>query len=170
MATIVSSSFAVGHKQADGRRYVNESHVVDDGQLFVFEYLCDDVANPDTVMALRASQLQVGLSVIAASAAIVGATSVPVSYAYFRKLFTAEEMQGIDKVDDNLDSFGFTPRQIDEQRSMLKQIAVSGQVFLAAPATRVMLNLYVIAGVLTAERLEEVLAALDANAVEQPKG
>ena len=170
MAQLIDSSFTEGHAQIDGRRYINERHIADDGQVFEFEYLHDDKggSQPDVVMALRADRVNASLAVIAASLAIVEAGGVPISYAYFRKLFTTSEMQGIDKVDANLDAFNFTQKQIDEQRTTLKQIAASGQVFLAAPSTRMMLELYVEAGVLPTERVDEILGSAGGKAGENP--
>jgi hypothetical protein len=47
MATIVSSTHIAGHPQQDGRRYIKERHLLDDGRSVDFEYLADALVNPD---------------------------------------------------------------------------------------------------------------------------
>ena len=72
---IISSSYAVGTTQADGRSYVDERHVAADGQAFRFEYLWNskDGSDPKVVMQLRARRLDEQLATIEASQQIVDA-------------------------------------------------------------------------------------------------
>ena len=67
MATIVSSTYTVGHPQQDGRRFIEERHLLDDGRSVDFEYLADDQINPGAVMAERAARLSAELQAQEAS-------------------------------------------------------------------------------------------------------
>lgn len=167
---IISSSYAVGTTQADGRSYVDERHVAADGQAFRFEYLWNskDGSDPKVVMQLRARRLDEQLATIEASQQIVDAGRMPVGYAYFRRLFTENELVGIDKVDVYIDSFGLEQAQVDQHRSTVKQITSTGVVYLKDPTTRTMLELYVQVGVLAAARVDEILNAAGSAAPETP--
>ncbi len=73
MTTIVSSTYIAGHPQQDGRRYIKERHLLDDGRSVDFEYLADEQINPDTVMTDRAVRLSAEL--LAREAASLEASS-----------------------------------------------------------------------------------------------
>lgn len=54
---IVNSTFAVGHAQADGRRYVTETHVDSAGDVHVREYLAPVGADHAAIAAGYAAAL-----------------------------------------------------------------------------------------------------------------
>ena len=68
MTTIVSSTYIAGHPQQDGRRYIKDRHLLDDGRSVDFEYLADEQINPDTA-TIAAVQMYEGLGLIASGRA-----------------------------------------------------------------------------------------------------
>lgn len=58
MPTVVSSVWtAETHAQADGRRWVKETHTLDDGLPLVFDYLSADTDDRDAIAAERAAKI-----------------------------------------------------------------------------------------------------------------
>lgn len=84
---IVSSSHTEGPVQADGRRWVYESHVTEDGDELKFEWLGDQ----DALMVLeeRAAVLNAQYAARAAARALVQGSLIPMSKLEFRNLFGA---------------------------------------------------------------------------------
>lgn len=56
--SIVSSTFSIGHAQADGRKYVTETHIDNIGVAHSFEYLAGASADYAAIAAARAVQIQ----------------------------------------------------------------------------------------------------------------
>lgn len=167
---IISSSYEVGTSQVDGRSYVDELHVAADGQSFRFEYLWNprDGSDPRVVMQLRAQRIDQQLATVEASQQIVDAGLMPVSYEYFRRLFSSSEIVAVDKVDASIDTFDLEQAQVDQHRSTVKQITSTGVVYLKDPAIRTLLEVYEQVGVLTRERVDEILNADGSNAPDTP--
>jgi len=68
---IVSSSHVVGHAQADGRRYVTETHIDDLGAAIVVEYLAPVGADYVAIRTARAASINEELAA-AEAAALIG--------------------------------------------------------------------------------------------------
>lgn len=67
---IVSSTHVVGHAQADGRRYVTETHTDDLGAVVVIEYLAPVGADYVAIRTARAADLGEAMAVAEANAVI----------------------------------------------------------------------------------------------------
>lgn len=59
---VVSSSHVVGHAQADGRRYVRETHILNVGAPVVVEYLAAVDANYVAIRDARVEQINAQLA------------------------------------------------------------------------------------------------------------
>jgi len=93
---VVSSSYTVGPPQTDGRVSVTEQHVLEDGQVYKYSYLCDlFVTNPEMVMSARGDFIDNQLTKRANALALVVGTSVPLTKHQFLNRFTSEERQAI---------------------------------------------------------------------------
>lgn len=68
--SIVTSTYAVGHAQPDGRKYVVESHTDDVGQAYRVEYLAAVGTDYGAVMTARAAQINDQLAEAEAQALI----------------------------------------------------------------------------------------------------
>lgn len=81
------SSYVVGYPQADGRRYVTETHVTDSGETLTFDYLADDaaIANADNVLAERAAKIQARVD----ATNLVAEQGVPISRRITPQAFMA---------------------------------------------------------------------------------
>lgn len=99
MTTIVSSTHIAGHPQQDGRRYIKERHLLDDGRSVDFEYLADNLVNPDAVMAERAARLSAELQAQEASSAESANGVLPLTHRQFRKRLSVAEQLIFDNFD-----------------------------------------------------------------------
>lgn len=99
MTTIVSSNCTIGHAQADGRRYINERHLLDDGRSVDFEYLADQSVNPDAIMTERAVRLADELEAQALASGIAAEGGVPLTHNDFRKRLSLDEQLIFDNFD-----------------------------------------------------------------------
>jgi hypothetical protein len=70
--SIVSSSYVVGHAQADGRRYVTETHTPNVGEPVVVRYKAAVGADYDAIMAARVAKLNAMLANAEAEAVMRG--------------------------------------------------------------------------------------------------
>lgn len=91
----ITSSFVVSEPQADGRCYVRELHVTEDGRKVEPEYLWDGVLDPELVMEERAADIARQLEARAAARAAVVGTEVPRTKYEFLELFSSIERQSI---------------------------------------------------------------------------
>lgn len=55
--SIISSTFALGHQQIDGRRYVVETHTDSAGGVHLVEYLADGGTDYSAIATARAALL-----------------------------------------------------------------------------------------------------------------
>ena len=99
MTSIVSSNYTAGHPQQDGRRFIKESHLLDDGRSVDFEYLADDQVNPAAVMTERASRLSAELQAQDAIIAEASNGSMPLTHRQFRKRLSVAEQLIFDNFD-----------------------------------------------------------------------
>ncbi|MGJ9420460.1 hypothetical protein ACHAC9_22290 [Massilia sp. CMS3.1] len=85
------STFSVGATQTDGRFYVKEQHVADDGRVFPYEYLTDGSIDPQMIMEERAIVVRAALAQRAAAREFVVGAEVPRTKHEFLSLFTSTE-------------------------------------------------------------------------------
>jgi hypothetical protein len=158
---IVSSSYSEGPLQADGRRYVTETHADVHGRTYTFEWLGNQDAY--AVTQARAEVLSVDLQKKADAEAMVLGTSVPLTHLEFRRLFTQEELEAVDELNATFESrvFDADPdvssaikRKI---RTAIQTYKMSTYISLSDPATAQGLGLYVALGILTPQRMGEIL-------------
>lgn len=122
MASIVSSTYSAGQPQLDGRVYITERHLLDDGRSVDFDYLADQTINPQLVMTERAARLSAELQV--QDAAILEASNgvLPLTHHQFRKLLSVPEQLIFDNF--NVPEFASTHPKIStltvEQRAYVR--------------------------------------------------
>ena len=156
---IVSSVFVEGPAQADGRRYVNETHTDDHGHTHTFEWLGDQDAA--AVLSARAALLSEQIAQQRAVDALVFGTKLPLAKYDFRQLFTASERAAVDAFEAGLES----NESIDAAtkaviRTGFKDFASAGSIarpFL--PDVITMLELFVYIGLITTERKAQIVSA-----------
>jgi hypothetical protein len=159
MATIVSSTHIAGHPQQDGRRYIKERHLLDDGRSVDFEYLADAQINPDAVMAERAARLSAELQAQEASSAEAANGSLPLTKYQFRQRFTFPERVAIDQFNGGayLVSDALTVEQKAGMTTMLEDYKAATEVRLDDPATISAVQMYEGLGLIASGRSAEVL-------------
>lgn len=104
---LILSSYTEGPTQADGCRYVDEQHIINDGRVFNFNYLCDQ-QNPQIVMEERAKVIEKTLLDREAAILMVVGTEVPLTKYEFLSRFTPEERKSISaeaKVNADIEDF-----------------------------------------------------------------
>lgn len=159
MTAIVSSTHTAGHPQQDGRRYIKERHLLDDGRSVDFEYLADDQINPDVVMTERAVRLAAEL--LSQEAATIEASNgeLPLTKYQFRQRFTFPERVAIDQFNGGtyLTSELLTAEQKAGMTTMLEDYKAATEVRLTDPATIAAVQMYEGLGLIVAGRASEVL-------------
>lgn len=94
MSVIVTSSFVMGPTQADGRSYVKEMHVDDEGMSYEYEYLNGGL-DPQMVLEERAAAVSRILADRESARLAVAGTSVPLTRFQFLDRFTSAERVSI---------------------------------------------------------------------------
>jgi hypothetical protein len=159
MTTIASATFTVEPTEADGRNWINELLVTDTGTQHQYRYLADlQQVDPQTVLDTRVAAVNAAYAAKDAAAGIVGTVSIPLSKTEFINLFTSTEWAGYLAFIDGLNTNGAL------DAATKAAIKVGHFKFLQASHisksdadTVAMLNLMVAVGILTAQRVTEVL-------------
>lgn len=159
MPAIVSSTYTTGHLQADGRRYIKERHLLDDGRSVDFEYLADAQINPVMVMTERAARLSAELQAQEASSAEAANGVIPLTKYQFRQRFTFPERVAIDQFNGGvyLVSDALTAEQKASITMMLEDYKAATEVRLSDPATIAAVQMYEGLGLIAYGRAVEVL-------------
>ena len=159
MTSIVSSNYTAGHPQQDGRRFIKESHLLDDGRSVDFEYLADEQINPTAVMTERAVRLAAEL--LSQEAATIEASNgeLPLTKYQFRQRFTFPDRVAIDQFNGGtyLTSELLTAEQKAGMTTMLEDYKAATEVRLTDPATIAAVQMYEGLGLIVAGRASEVL-------------
>ena len=159
MTSIVSSNYTAGHPQQDGRRFIKESHLLDDGRSVDFEYLADEQINPTAVMTERAVRLAAEL--LSQEAATIEASNgeLPLTKYQFRQRFTFPERVAIDQFNGGvyLVSDALTAEQKAGITMMLEDYKAATEVRLSDPATIAAVQMYEGLGLIAYGRAVEVL-------------
>lgn len=155
---IVSSTYTEGPAQADGRRYVTEVHILDDGDELKYEWLGDQDAR--MVMEARVEVLNSQYAAKAASQALVVGSLIPFSKLEFRNLFGAKKKS----IDAFNASFELSPLLSAEQkavvRSGLEDFKESKYIERPfRPDVLMLLGLYQALGLLTAQEVAAITEA-----------
>lgn len=156
---IVSSTYTEGPLQADGRRYVSETHTDDRGQVYTYEWLgFQDAA---LVLADRAALLSEQIAARRAAESVVVGTVLPLTKYQFRQLFTFHERVAADALEANLEAH---PGLTDEQRAMIRTgfrdlNAAQDVARPFLPDVLAMLNLFESLGLITTERKAQIVEA-----------
>ncbi len=159
MPAIVSSTYTTGHLQADGRRYIKERHLLDDGRSVDFEYLADAQINPVMVMTERAARLSAELQAQEASSAEAANGVIPLTKYQFRQRFTFPERVAIDQFNGGvyLVSDALTAEQKAGITMMLEDYKAATEVRLSDPATIAAVQMYEGLGLIAQGRAGEIL-------------
>lgn len=156
---IVESYYTEGPTQADGRRYVREVHTDDRGQQYDYEWLGSQDALP--VMQARAAKLSALIAEQRAAEEAVSGTLLPLTKLQFRELFTTAERMGVDALHATFESHpSLTAEQKAAIRTGLEDYRMAQNLRRPFDArVQQMLGLYQALGLLTAERVAEIMAA-----------
>lgn len=155
---IVTSTFTEGPPQADGRRWVRETHVTDEGDELKYEWL--GVQDAQMVMEERVAVLNAQYAAREAARALVQGSLIPLSKLEFRNLFGAAKPA----IDAFNISFEQSPLLTTEQKAAIR----SGlEDFREAkyierpfrPDVLQLIGLYQTIGILSAEQADAVRAA-----------
>ena len=159
MTTIVSSTYTEGDVQADGRRYIKERHLLDDGRSVDFEYLADAQINPGAVMTARAARLSTELQAQDAASAEAANGVIPLTKYQFRQRFTFPERVAIDQFNGGayLVSEALTAEQKAGMTTMLEDYKAATEVRLDDPATISAVQMYEGFGLIAQGRAGEIL-------------
>lgn len=155
---IVNSTYTEGPLQADGRRYVKETHTDNQGFPYVYEWLGSQDA--DVVLQARASILNAELQNKQAATELVFGTKLPLTKLEFRKLFSIQERTNIDAFEFSFES---NPVLTEEQKALIRTAYNDFKVAqdIAVPFTQDvldMLDMFMMLGLLTAERKAEIVS------------
>lgn len=139
----VTSAYAVGVTQADGRIPITETHVAG-GVEYVYEYLSDGTLSPQVIMEERAAHVKATLEEREAARTLANNSAVAVSKIDFLNRFTAAERIAAKAA-------AITDSVVADYLLLLE----NADTILVARAVPGLQYLYQI-GVLTAERAAEI--------------
>lgn len=142
----ITSTFTEGPLEADGRRYVHERHVFDDGTVAEFSWLGAQDAQP--VVDARAVRLKALKEEKLAAEAMVLGCALPLSRLEFLSRLTPAERVAIRTA-------AKTDPVVEDIMAMFD---AAQQVVTAHPQTVQTVQYLVAAGLLSAARADEVLA------------
>lgn len=158
---IVESTYTEGPTQVDGRRYVKERHVDDQGEVYEYEWLGAQDATP--VVQARAAKLSALIAEKREAETLISGTLLPLTKLKFRELFTTTERAGIDAFRAGLETnSGLTTEQKATIRTGFIDFDNAQNIvrpFL--PQVVAMLDLFVSLGLLTSERRTAIIEAGD---------
>lgn len=153
----MQSTYTEGPTQIDGRRYVKERHVDDEGHVYEFEWLgAQDAA---LVLSARAEVLGAQITEQQQAVEFVSGTKLPITKLAFRGLFTGAEKQAIDAFNATFEAHPtLTTGQKAEIRTGLEDFKMAENIALPFD-TRVqnMLGLYVSLELLSADRMATII-------------
>lgn len=158
MPQVISSSFTQGPLEEDGRRWINESHLCDDGTTLTNTWLgSQDVT---AVLAARAAEYNRQFAEKEAVNNLIQETKLPLTHYEFRKLFPSEAKGLIDEFNTNFSSHpGLTDQQKRDIRSGLEDFKASQYIKRPfEPTVILMLNIYKMLGFITDSDLQEILS------------
>lgn len=155
---IIASSFTQFDSQTDGRRYVRETHTLDDGKTVDFDYLADDTIDPSTVMVARAARLNAEIAAQDSALMIASGGAMPLTKLQFRRLFTTAEQKSIDRFNVQFEAHpALTDDQKDDIRSGLENYRAAESVSLADSATIQAVQTYEALGLIAPGRAAVIL-------------
>jgi hypothetical protein len=155
---IVSSTYTEGPPQLDGRRWVSESHMTDEGDELSYQWLGGQDAQ--MVVDARVFTLNAQYAAKAAAQALVVGSLIPLSKLEFRNLFGAAK--------NAVDSFNFGyaahPALTDAQKATIR---TGLEDFREAqyierpfrPEVLQLIGLYEALGILSAEQAAQIVSA-----------
>ena len=146
---ILSSSYTVGVPQADGRVYVRETHVDQDGVPIDVEYLADPDANFQSIMDARAANMSAEIDAKLAVEAEARNFKLPLTRLEFLRRFTVQERVAARQLAAS------DPVVYD----FLDLLGAALNVVPTDPDVQMGLGYLVSVGVLTADRAREIGAA-----------
>lgn len=156
---IVTSTYTEGPIQADGRRYVKETHTDDQGVQYDYEWLGSQ--NAETVLQARAQKLNELIKEQRDVEEAINGTMLPLTKLQFRELFTTTERMGIDALHASFESReDISAEHKAAIRTGLEDYRMA-QNMKRPFDERVqnMLGLYQAFGLLTAERVAEIMGS-----------
>jgi hypothetical protein len=153
---IQSSTYTEGAAQADGRRYVKETHTDDTGKTYEFEWLGSQDAG--AVLAARAEALSALITTQREAEALVLGTRLPLTKLQFERRFSNDEWAAIQAFNAGYDQH---PALDDAQKLPIKrglsEYALALDIALTDPGTVALVGLYEALGLLASGRAAEIL-------------
>lgn len=153
---ILTSIFTEGPTQHDGRRYVNETHTAENGQVFTYSWLGDE----DATMVLNARVVGLNnlLKMQDSAQAVVNGARLPISKLDFRNRFSAEDQENIDAFNATFETnANLTPDQIKQIRTANINFNNANSVNLNDQQTIRGVYLYVAHGLISTNDAEAIL-------------
>jgi hypothetical protein len=155
---LVSSSFTEGPYQIDGRRWVREAHITDEGDELKYEWLGEQDAQ--MVLEERVALLNAQYAARAAARALVTGSLIPLSKLEFRNLFGASK-PAVDAFNAGFESSPLlSAAQKAAIRSGLEDFREAKYIERPfRPDVLALIGLYQSIGILSAEQADAVRAA-----------
>lgn len=153
---IVYSAYTERPTQADGRRYVRETHTDDLGQTYEFEWLGAQDADP--VLSARAALLTKQIRAQREAETLVLGTSLPLTKLQWERLFTDAEWDAAQTFNAGFESIAeLTNEQKIKIRRGLREYTLADYVSKTDPSTVALVGIYEAFGVIAPGRAAEIL-------------
>lgn len=153
---ITSSTYTEGPTQADGRRYVKETHTDDQGKTYEFEWLGAQQA--DLVLAARATVLSSQITAQREAEALVLGTKIPWTKLQFERMFSDAEWAAAQEFNAGFEDIAqLTAAQKLTIRRGLNDYKIALAVNQTDSGTIALVSLYEAFGVIAPGRAAEIL-------------
>jgi len=150
------STYTEGAPQADGRRYVKETHTDDLGKTYEFEWLGSQDAG--AVLTARAASLTAQITAQREAEALVAGTRLPLTKLQFERRFANDEWAAVQAFNANYEQH---PALDDAQKLSIKrglsEYALALDIVLTDVGTVTLVGLYEALGLIAVGRAAEIL-------------
>lgn len=158
MTNVVTSSFVEGLPEADGRCYVRLRCIDSDGNEYTHEPLVDtSVVDSGTLLSQYVAQIDAALAAKEATAAALGAVDITWTKLEFRRKFTDAEWAAFLNFRATYEASELSAETKAAIRLGLSDFDLAQGVSRNDASAQAMLGLMVVVGLLTQQRVDEVL-------------
>lgn len=154
----IISSEIIHESEANGVVFVTEKHIFEDGDSHLYSY--QTAPTSDLILAMDLRRQNMNAAIVAKELAEAEAMNfeIPITKREFRDKFSQSEQEAIDEFNATYQSSpNLTAQQKRTIQTALARHSEIDKIYMSAPATIAVVNLFQQLGILSAERAAQVL-------------
>lgn len=154
----IVSSEIVHQSEANGVVFVTEKHTFADGDTHLYSYQTASGADTQLAMDLRRQNMNAAILAKEQAEAEAANFEIPITKREFRDKFSQSEQEAIDEFNATYQSSpNLTAQQKRTMQTALARHSEIDKIYMSAPTTIAVVNLFQQLGILSAERAAQVL-------------